>query len=319
MVSTRMTAVTQDEFGGPEVLHLAEVPRPEPTLTEVLVRVDAAGVNPADWKTRSGRGTAALWGPPPFTLGWDAAGVVEAVGPGVTTLREGDRVFGMAWFPRQAGAYAEYVTAPSRHFARTPEGLSQVEAGGLALAGLTAWQTLVDTAQVAAGQRVLVHAAAGGVGHLAVQIAAARGARVVGTASAGKHEFVRSLGAAEVVDYRAARFEDVAEPVDVVLDLVGPENALRSLTALRPGGILVTDPGIATPEVRARADELGVRVAGFLVEPDRAGLTALADLVTAGKLRVHVDTVLPLAEAGKAHELGETGRTTGKIVLGVRD
>ena len=155
-----MRAIVQNAFGGPEVLEVEDRPIPEPTATEVRVRVQAAGVNPVDWKTRAGKGIAAQWGLP-LTVGWDVAGIVDAVGPGVTRFAVGDPVFGMPWFPRPASAYAEFVTAPSRHFARRPDVLGVVEAGGLSLAGLTAWQCLVDVARVQAGQRVLVHAGAG--------------------------------------------------------------------------------------------------------------------------------------------------------------
>src|SRR5262245_61551146 len=181
-----MRVVRQLVLGGPEVLEVVEAPRPEPGPTEVLVRVGAAGVNPVDWKLRAAGG---FLGEPPFTVGWDVAGVVEEVGYGVTRFAEGDRVFGMPRFPREAAAYAEYVVSPSRQLARTPDELSDVEAAALPLAGLTAWQALVETAGVGAGDRVLVLGAAGGVGHLAVQIAKARGAYVVGTARAEKHAF----------------------------------------------------------------------------------------------------------------------------------
>src|SRR3954464_1713765 len=198
-----MRVITQLSTGGPEVLEVGEAEVPTPLPTEIRVRVAAAGVNPVDWKTRAGAGMATVIGPPPFTVGWDVAGTVDAVGPGVTRFSVGDSVFGMPWFPRQAGAYAEFVTAPSRHFAHRPAGLSEVEAAGLPLAGLTAWQGLVDVAPLQPGQRVLVHAAAGGVGHLAVQIAKARGAYVIGTASRAKHDLLNDLGVDETVDYRA--------------------------------------------------------------------------------------------------------------------
>jgi NADPH:quinone reductase-like Zn-dependent oxidoreductase len=312
-----MKAITQQSFGGPEVLVVSEVDRPEPLPTEILVRVHAAGVNPVDWKTREGGGMAGVLGEPPFILGWDVSGVVEAVGFGVTRVKPGDEVYGMPWFPRAASAYAEFVTAPSRHFALKPKNASHVEAAALPLAVLTAWQSLVDTAHVEAGQRVLVHAAAGGVGHLAVQIAKAKGAYVIGTASAAKHGFLKSLGVDEVVDYTTTRFEDVVSDVDIVIDLIGGENSLRSLAALRPGGLVVAVPSGASPDLAEAAERAGVRSTAFLVEPDYAALNEITSLVEAGHLRVEVETVLPLAEAGKAHELGETGRTKGKIVLSV--
>jgi NADPH:quinone reductase-like Zn-dependent oxidoreductase len=309
-----MRAIRQDRLGGPEVLELVEVDRPEPIPTEVLVRVQAAGVNPVDWKCRAAGG---YLGKPPFTVGWDVAGVVEAVGAGVTRFALGDEVFGMPWFPREAAAYAEYVTAPSRHFARRPAGLGAVEAGGLPLAGLTAWQILVDTADVRPGQRVLVTAAAGGVGHLAVQIAKARGAHVIGTSRTAKHDFVRSLGADEVVDYTATDVAKAVGDLDLVVDLLGGQSSIDLLPTLRPGGLLVPVPGGGDPRIHeaAAAHGRGVRVTAFLVEPDHAGLEALADLAGAGRLRVEIDTVFPLAAAGEAHTRGETGRTRGKIVL----
>ncbi|MFF6833963.1 NADP-dependent oxidoreductase [Streptomyces sp. NPDC012438] len=306
-----MRAVVVERWGGPENLVERDVERPGPGLNEVLVRVHAAGVNPVDWKTRAS-GALIGWGAVP-AVGWDVSGTVEAVGPGVGHLRPGDEVFGMPLFPRQAGAYAEYVVAPARHLAPKPASLTHVEAAALPLAGLTAWQALVDAADVRPGERLLVHAAAGGVGHLAVQIAKARGAHVIGTASAAKHALVRELGADEVVDYREVRFEDVLRDVDVVLDGIGGETAERSLKVLRPGGRLITLPG---PDDVPAAPE-GVRAVWVLVEPDHLGLRELAALVERGELRPVADTVLPLAEAAKAHAIGEEGRTTGKIVLTV--
>ena len=312
-----MRVITQLSTGGPEVLEVGEAEIPEPLPTEIRVRVGAAGVNPVDWKTRAGAGMAAVIGPPPFTVGWDVAGTVDAVGPGVTRFSVGDAVFGMPWFPRQAGAYAEFVTAPSRHFAHRPAGLSEVEAAGLPLAGLTAWQSLVDVAAVQPGQRVLVHAAAGGVGHLAVQIAKARGAYVIGTASVGKHNLLHDLGVDEAVDYRSEAFEKVVEPVDLVYDLVGGEVAVRSLDVLTPEGRLICLPSSAAAEAVAAAAERGIRATGMIVEPDGDGLEELADLVDQRRLRVLVAETFPLERASHAHRAGELGHTTGKLVLTV--
>lgn len=307
-----MRAIRQESFGGPDVLQLVEVARPEPRPTEVLVRVHAAGVNPIDWKSRAAPG---LFEAPPFTVGWDVSGVVETVAMGVNRFAPGDEVFGMPWFPREAGAYAEYVTAPSRHFATKPAGLSHVDAAGLPLAGLTAWQILVETADVQPGQRVLVTAAAGGVGHLAVQVAKARRAYVIGTARGVKHEFLRALGADEVIDYTAVDVATATGDLDLVVDLLGGESSVRAVPTLRPGGLLVPVTAGGDPAIHTAAAEHGVRVARFLVEPDHAGLEGLAALVDAGQLRVEIDTVLPLAQAPKAHEIGQAGRTRGKIVL----
>ena len=296
-----MRAITQNEIGGP--LTLADVPKPTPLPTEVLVRVHAAGVNPVDWKTRAGSGMAGLQ-TFPFINGWDVSGVVEEVGFGVTTLKPGDEVYGMPWFPRAAGAYAEYVTAPSRHFAKKPKSLSHVEAAALPLAALTAHQVLIDTADLRKGQKVLISAAAGGVGHLAVQIAKAHGAYVIGTAREPKHAFLKDLGADEVVDYTKGDYQGT--DIDLYVDLVGG----ASPAPVRPGGLFVGVPSRADVQIR---DD--IRTSPILVEPDRAGLEAIAALVESGELRVHVDATFPLEDAEKAHALGETGRTRGKIVL----
>ena len=311
-----MKAVVMREHGGPDVLELQDIARPEPAPTEVLVRVAAAGLNPVDWKVREEPWLPDLMGEPPLILGWDVAGTVEAVGYGVTRFVPGDRVFGMPWFPRLARAYAEYVTAPSRHFARTPDALDDEHAGGLPLAGLTAWQALVDTAAVGDRHRVLIHAAAGGVGHLAVQIAKARGAHVIGTARAEKHDFLRELGVDEPIDYTAGSFEKAISDVDVVMDLVGGDGySLRSLQTLREGGLMIAVPEGVTDAVAAAAEEQSKRATGLLVEPDAAGLESLAALADDGWLRVAIETTFPLAQAAEAHERLQRGRARGKIVL----
>ncbi|MER7134444.1 NADP-dependent oxidoreductase [Streptosporangium saharense] len=317
---TTMRAISQDVFGGPEVLRPVLLERPRPLPTEVLVRVVAAGVNPVDAKTRAGGGMAAVLGEPPFVLGWDVCGVVEETGYGVHTLAVGDEVYGMPWFPRQAGAYAEYVTAPSRQFARKPRSLDHEEAAAVPLAALTAWQILVDAADLRPRQRVLVHAAGGGVGHFAVQIAKHLGAHVIGTARAAKHDWLRGLGADELVDYTAVRFEEVVREVDLVVDLVGDGHdatSTRSLDVLRPGGLLVAVPSGASPELAELAAERGVRATGFLVEPDGPALARIGELVDAGRLSVEVEEVFPLDRAAEAHERLAAGRTSGKLVLRV--
>ncbi len=307
-----MRAIRQQTLGGPEVLELVDVPRPEPAPTEVLVRVAAAGVNPVDWKTRIRGG---FLGSPPFTVGWDVAGVVEKLGRGVTRFEPGDRVFGMPRFPREAAAYAEYVTSPSRQLARTPEEIGDVEAAALPLAGLTAWQALVDTAGVGPGSRVVILAAAGGVGHLAVQIAKARGAYVIGTARAAKHPFLAELGADEAIDYTSERVEDRVRDVDVVLDLVGDESSAGALATLHDGGLFIAVPSGAGLDALSEAAGDRVRVTGILVEPDGQGMEAIAELAATGALRAHVERTFPLEDTAEAHELGESGRTQGKLVL----
>jgi NADPH:quinone reductase-like Zn-dependent oxidoreductase len=309
-------AVVMTALGGPDVLELKEVERPELIPTEVLVRVTAAGINPVDWKTRQRGGYRQAVGDPPLILGWDIAGVVEEVDPDVTRFAPGDRVFGMPWFPRLARAYAEYATSPARQLARTPDALSDEQAGGLPLAGLTARQALVDAAEVGEGTRVLVHAAAGGVGHLAVQIAKARGAHVIGTAREEKHDFLRELGVDEPIDYTAGPFEEAVSDVDVVFDLIGGvDYGLRSLRTLRPGGLWICIPGDVPDEVAAVAQQQSKRAISFLVEPDYAGLESLAALADEGKLTVVIDETFPLAEAAEAHRRLEDGRARGKIVL----
>jgi len=317
-----MTAVVQHSFGAPGVLELSQAARPVPLPTEVLVRVHAAGVNPVDWQTRAGDGVSWALGELPFTLGWDVSGVVEEVGFGVTTLAPGDEVYGMPWFPRAAGGYAEFVTAPSRQFARKPRSLTHEQAAAVPLAALTAWQSLIDTAHVQPGQRVLVHAAAGGVGHFAVQIAKHLGAHVIGTARSTRHDWLTGLGADQLIDYTTVAFEDVLADagVDVVLDLAGDgrdSTSTRSLAVLRPGGLLIAVPGGVSPELAAAAETAGVRATPFLVEPDGAALTRIAELIDAGTIRVEVEGVYPLAEVAHAHTRGQAGRTRGKLVLRV--
>ena len=311
-----MRAIVQRSYGGPEVLEVQEVPAPEPIATEVQVRVHAAGINPVDFKTRAGKGMAGIL-EPPMTIGWDVAGTVSAVGVGVTRFQAGDEVLGMPWFPREAGAYAEYVTAPSRHFVGKPHTLSFVEAAALPLAGLTAWQLVVDAIAVREGDDVLIHGGAGGAGHLAVQIAKARGATVFATARAEQAEWLRQLGADEVIDYRSERFEERVGELDAVIDFPGGDLGERSLDVLRPGGKLVQVRGTGAEELRAAAKERKLRVTGFLVEPDPVGLDGLVSLIEAGRLEVHVDSVFELARAAEAHRSAEAHHGGGKIVLEV--
>jgi NADPH:quinone reductase-like Zn-dependent oxidoreductase len=311
---TTMRAIWQEALGGPEVLQDVQVDRPEPGLSQILVRVHAAGLNPTDWKHRA---HSIFLGPPPYTLGWDVSGVVEATGFGVTVFKPGDEVFGMLPYPHGHGSHAEYVTGPARAFVRKPANVDHVQAGALPLAALTAWQALNDSAHLAAGQRVLIHAAAGGVGHLAVQIAKARGGYVIGTASEGHHDLVRGLGADEMIDYHSTDFAAAVSDVDVVLDTVGGDYPARSLRTLREGGVLVSLLPFP-PEVAADAASNGVRAQVMLVEADHAGMTAIADLVADGKLRPVIAATFPMADAAKAHERGDTGHVGGKLVLTMR-
>jgi len=310
-----MYAIVVETPGGPEALTWTEVPTPEPAAGEVLVRVEAAGVNPIDWKTRSGLGPATSFGDRPYIVGWDVAGTVAARGPDTEGLAVGDPVLGMARFPSPDGAYAEYVSVPAAQLRRRPADLPVVEAGALPLAGMTAWQSLVSVGDLQAGQRVLVHAAAGGVGHLAVQIAKALGAHVIGTASGPKLDLLRELGCDEVVDYRTEAFEKVLEPVDLVYDLVGGETAPRSFELVAPGGRYICLPTVAVDAAVRAAEERGVRASGAYVRSDGPGLDELLALHADARLRILVDRTFPLVEAAEAHRFGERGGTTGKIVL----
>jgi NADPH:quinone reductase-like Zn-dependent oxidoreductase len=305
-----MRAIVQETVGGPEVLRIAERPSPRSAAGEVLVRVKAAGLNPVDAAVRSG--AYRLLGEPPFTVGWDISGVVVAAGTGAD-IGVGTEVFGMPFFPAQAAAYAEEVVAPASELAPKPEALDHVHAAALPLAGLTAWLGLVRTGAIAAGQRVLIHAAGGGVGHLAVQIAKARGATVIATASAEKVDFVRSLGADEVIDYRKADFVEAAHDIDLALETVGGDHAVDTARTLKPGGILISLLNVSDAAAR-EAKARGIRVERISVRPDRDGLFELSRLVEAGKLKVHVEKTFALDQAGAAHAF-LASKPKGKVVL----
>jgi NADPH:quinone reductase-like Zn-dependent oxidoreductase len=309
-----MNAVVIHRYGGPDELVLTQVPRPEPGRGEVLVKVAAAAINPVDFKTRGGSGVAGrLHGDPfPLILGWDAAGTVAALGDGVTGFAVGDEVYGLIRFPALGAAYAEYLTAPATDLAPQPSTLDATHAAAVPLAALTADQALFDVARVTGGQDVLITAGAGGVGHLAVQLAARAGARVTVTGSARNEAFARSLGAAEYKDYNTGGFDADGKAYDVIVDLVGSEQTkAQSYAAIRPGGIVVQIP--APP----RDVPDGVRVVNHLVHPDGARLREISAIIDAGELRVEVAEVLPLAEAAEAHRRSESGRTRGKLVLSV--
>jgi NADPH:quinone reductase-like Zn-dependent oxidoreductase len=308
-----MMAVRMHRYGGPEVLVHEGVPRPEPGPDELLVRVVAAAVNPVDWKIREGYLREMLPHRLPLIPGWDVSGVVEAAGGGVTRFRAGDEVFSRPDLLRD-GAYAEYVVIRESEVASKPGSVDHVHAAAIPLTGITAWKALFEAAEVAPGQRVLIHGAAGGVGSLAVQLARSRGAHVVATASAANRDYLRALGADEVIDYRSTPFEKAAGPVDVVFDTIGGETQERSWQLLKRGGILVS---IVSPPPPEKAAAVGARQAFVFIGPDAAVLAELASRVDRGELRVHVETVLPLAEARRGQELSQGGHVRGKIVLKV--
>jgi NADPH:quinone reductase-like Zn-dependent oxidoreductase len=311
-----MRTILVRDYGGPEVLELVERPAPRPAPGEMLVRTAAVGVNPADWKRRAG--LLRHFTGPPFTVGMDFAGTVAALGDTGNGFAVGDAVFGCVLPP--AGTYATHIVAPVDAVARAPRTVEATAAAALPVAALTAFQPLVRVADVQAGQRVLVHAAAGGIGHLAVQIAKARGAYVIGTARADKHAFLRELGADELIDYTTADFTSELRDIDVVIDPISGDYGPRSLDVLAPDGMLIdvrgTGPDRAAVEHQAAARRL--RYVRFGFTPAGADLAEIAALVDAGRLRVHVERVLPLSEAALAHELSETGRVRGKLVLDSR-
>ncbi|WP_433723394.1 NADP-dependent oxidoreductase [Nocardia sp. CA-129566] len=295
-----MLTITQRTFGAPEVLEIVEVDRPSAGPGEVVVRVAATGMNAADWKLRSG--LVRKLGDPPFTLGFDVSGIVAEVGPGVEQFAVDDEVYGMVL--SRHGAYAEYVVAQADFLAPKSAGLDHIHAAAVPTAVLTAWQGL---AEVDAGQRVLVHAAAGGVGHLAVQIAKNRGAHVIGTARTANHEFLRDVGADEVIDYTTTDFADAVRDIDVVFDLVGGAYGSRSLPVLADGGRLI--------DAQGNDAEDDPRYERLYVTPSGSDLRELSAWFDDGRLRVEIDQVLPMAEVVKAHHLSESGRVRGKIVL----
>ena len=305
-----MKAVRIHSFGGPEVLQLDEVPVPQPQAGEVLVKVAAAAVNPVDWKIRQGYLAAVFKQPFPIALGCDYAGVIAAVGTDVTDVNVGDEVYGSISVQR-GGSYAEYIVARHSEYAPKPRTVDFAQAASFGVAALTAWQAF-DAAGLQAGQKVLIHAAAGGVGSMAVQLAKARGAYVIGTASARNQAFVKELGADEVIDYAAVKFEDVVRDVDVVCDLMGGETQACSYGVLKPGGFLVSS---AQPPDAAQLQAHNLRGQMIGMQPNRAQFEQLAALIDAGQVKPIVETILPLSEVAQAHELNQTGRTRGKIIL----
>lgn len=317
-----MRAVVIEGVGDPDVLKVAERPRPTKVNAEFLVKVVAAGVNPIDAKTRSGSGVSGAIASYPAILGNDFSGLVVESPYEAHPIKPGDEVYGFTPVPRIDGSYAEYVSVGALHVARKPAALSHVEAAGVPTAALTAWGMVVDVAKVHDGQRVLVHAAAGGVGHFAVQFAKFFGAHVVATGSTRNVGWLGELGADEVIDYTLERFDEVVDPVDVVIDLVGnvhDRTGSRSLAVLRPGGLLVNAPSGSWPELMQEAAASGVRATTYKVAPDAATLAIVSRLLESGDVQVYVDQVFDLGEAASAHEALETGHTRGKIVLKVCD
>lgn len=307
-----MHAVVMRGHGGPQALHYGQLPVPAVSAGQVLVRVYGAGVNPVDWKIRDGFGHPWLDRPDPGILGFDLSGVVQAVGHEVRRFTVGQSVYGCTSI-RRNGAYAEYVVASESELAHKPESIDFVDAAAVPTVGLTAWRGLFDLAHLVAGQRVLVHGAAGGVGSMAVQLAKWAGAHVTGVASGRNEQYCRALGADDYIDYTAVAFEEAGyRDFDVVIDTIGGDYKLRSLAVLKKGGILVA---MIDPLKHEIAEEHGVRTGMVKVHPDGSRLEKIAQLIDQGALKVHVQAVLPLSQFAQAHELSQSGRTRGKIVL----
>lgn len=309
-----MKAVRIHSFGGPDVLTYEDAPRPVLYDEDVLIRVHAAGVNPVDWKIREGYMKERMNRTMPFIPGWDVAGIIAETGPAVEDFRAGDEVYSRPSIFRD-GAYAQYIAVNAGEVAAKPGSLDFVKAAAVPLAGLTAWQSLFDLGGLQAGHRILIHAAAGGVGHFAVQFAKWAGAHVTGTASARHHDFLRGLGIDEIIDYTTTPFEDVAHDMDVVLDTIGGDVWTRSWKVLKKGGIMVST--LHGPPTGEPAEALNKRCAHVFVQPDALQLGEIAALIDSGHVRPEIDSVFPLRDAEKAHRLNEAGHSRGKIVLEV--
>src|ERR1700704_486845 len=310
-----MKAVVVHEYGGPDVLKYEDVPRPEPHDNEILVRVIAAGVNPVDGMIRSGKFAQFFNTKLPLIPGYDIAGVVEKAGAKITKFKAGDPVYAYIGL-KEGGGYAEYAVATEKEAAPKPKSTGYVEAAAVPLAALTAWQALIETAKLSAGQTVLIHGGSGGVGSFAVQIAKARGARVIATASTANQDLLKQLGADIAVDYTKTKFEDAVRDVDAVLDPVGGETLARSYGVAKKGGIVMSLVARPDPvELKNR----GIHGAAISVHPDAADLAEIAQLIDAGKIKPIVTEVLPLSEAIAAQRQAATHHTRGKVVLRIAD
>ena len=309
-----MKAIVVHEFGGPEVLKYEDAPRPEPKDDEVLIRVMAAGVNPVDAAIRAGRFHGG-GGKLPFIPGMDVAGVVEKTGAEITKFKMKDPVYAYLSFKEQGG-YAEFAVAKENEVSIKPKTIAFEGAAAVPLAATTAWQALVDTAKIDKGQTVLIHGGSGGVGHFAIQIAKARGAKVIATASTANQDLLKQFGVDHAIDYTTTKFEDVVKDADVVLDAVRGDTLARSYGVVKKGGIIVSITG--QPD-QAECEKRGIRGASLMAHPDAKVLEELAKLIDAKKIKPVVSQVFPLAEAAKAHEQIATTHTRGKIVLKVAD
>ena len=311
----KMKAIIVDEYGGPDVLKLEEVPRPEPKDDQILVRVIAAGVNPVDAAARSEKYAKFFGIVLPFVPGYDIAGIVEKKGANIKKFKTGDSVYAYIGLG-EGGGYAEYAVVTEVEAAPKPKSLNYIEAAAVPVVALTARQALIDTAKLSAGQTVLIHGGSGGVGTFAIQIAKARGAKVIATASTANQDLLKKLGAHVAIDYTKTRFEDVAKDVDVVLDSVGKDTLARSYGVVKEGGFIVT---LVAQIDQAELDKHKIRGASLSVEPNPDELAKIGRLIDEKKIKVIVSQTFPLSEAMKAQEQVATGHTRGKIVLKVAD
>ena len=307
-----MKQVQITTWGGPEVFELVDAPTPQPAPGQLLIKVASIGLNPVDWKTRSGHGIAGLLPQgQPLVLGWDVAGTVAETGPDTTGFAIGDEVYGLVGFPDLGNAYAEYVLIKASEVTRVPTALPLIDAAATPLVALTAWQGLFDIAGLQAGQSVLIHAGAGGVGHVAIQLARQAGAEVYATASASNQDFLHELGATPI-DYTAGDFRDSISEVDLVLDTIGGDVFTRSLDVIRPGGRIIAVPD---PSQLDEARQRGIQADWVFVHPDRAQLARISELIDTGALRVVIDRRFGLCEFAVAHAYGEQGHVRGKLVV----
>jgi len=308
-----MKAVVAHEYGAPDVLKYEDVPRPEPKENELLVRVIACGVNPADPLVISGRFAKEFGTHLPLIPGYDVAGVVEATGAKVTKFKKGDAVYGYALF---GGGWAEYAVLAENEAALKSKSATFVETAAVPMGALTAWQSLIDTAKLSAGQTILIHGGSGGVGSFAIQIAKARGAKVIATASTANQDLLKQLGADVAIDYTKTKFEDVAKDVDVVFDTVGRDTLARSYPLVKKGGVVMSIVGRPDP---AQLEKYGIRGSSIWSHPDGNELAEITKLIEAGKIKPIVSQVFPLPDAVKASQQAETHHTRGKIVLNIAE
>jgi len=311
-----MKAIALIDFGAVENLVVKDLPLPHFSEDEILVQVKAFSINPVDIKTRNGKGVAAkLKETKPMILGWDFSGIVSEIGKSVTSFKKGDEVFGFINFPGPGKTYAEYVVAPESQITIKPKNITFEEAAAASLAALTAWQLLKDKSGIKPGDNVLIHAAAGGVGHFAVQMSKHMGAYVIGTASGENKDFVLELGASLHIDYEKQKFEEIAKDIDFVLDTLGGEYIDRSLKVLKPGGKIISIPSGASESVKEKATAMGMNGEQFLVKPNGENMNEISDMLWEGVLKSHVSRTFNFDDIKSAHKQIETGKTRGKIVV----